>query len=512
MNAKLLIRRDRVILHAPDGLTKLQTHNRNAIAGILSYRRDDYFFSEAYQTGRWSGVTELYRKKRAPKGTFPVFPGDGDWFQTGLLPRSVAAWARLFDIEDQRDVPVITIDESKPSFQGLRPYQQEAVRALFSFRAGDFPMPRGIIHLPPRSGKTRIAAAVIDQIPDRPVVFVVERIDLARQTVAALTEQLDEPIGLVADGVADIQEVTVITIQSLHLAFNIKYDKKDKYEHIEKVIAKRKPVADMVSNCAVFVLDEGHHASNPSYRKAIMKARNAWCVLGLSGTPWMDDGSDLLLESVIGPIIYHRSHSYMVKNGYLVPLDIYFYKLPELYCYSGHYTAVYKAAVVENPIKEHIILEATRSLLRAGKSVAILVTQIAHAKRLTSLIPGAVMLTGKERGAYRHEVYKKLDQKRIKCIVSTVFSEGIDVPSLDAAINADGGKDSRRVFQRLRMQTPSPGKLRGIYIDFIHQEEHLRKHSKRRLEFYESEDCFNVIIRDYEDYYRMKFSGQVPLA
>ncbi len=512
MDAKLLIRRDRVILHAPDGLTKVQTRNRNAIAESLSYRRNDYFFSEAYQTGRWSGVTELYRKKRAPQGRTPVFPGDGDWFQTGLLHRSAGAWARLFEIDDQRDIPTISIDESKLSFQGLRPYQKEAIFALFSFRAGDLQMPRGIIHLPPRSGKTRIASAIIDQIPDRPVVFVVERIDLARQTVEVLKEQLDEPIGLVADGVVDVRGITVITIQSLHLAFNIKYDKKDKYEYIEKMISNRKPVADMVSNCGVFIIDEAHHSVSPSYRKAIMKARNAWCVFGLSGTPWMDDGSDLLLESVIGPVIYHRSHSYMVKKGYLVPLDIYFYKLPELYCYSGHYTAVYKAAVVENPIKEHIILEATRSLLQAGKSVAILVTQIAHAKRLTSLIPGAVMLTGKERGTYRHEVYKKLDQKRIKCIVSTVFSEGIDVPSLDAAINADGGKDSRRVFQRLRMQTPSPGKQRGIYIDFIHQEEHLRKHSKRRLEFYQSEECFNVIVRDYEDYYRMKFSGQVPMV
>lgn len=510
MGSKLIIRRDRIIVDAPEGLSKIERQNRDAIATSLAFKRKNFFFSQAYQLGRWSGETHLYHKKKAPHGGIK-HSGDGDWYSLGLFERTYRSWKRLIPVEDQRDMPVIELDENRPAFRGLWPFQQEAVRAVLTHHMDDIFLPRGIIHLPPRTGKTRIAGAILDQIKDRPAVFVVERVDLARQAVDAIQSQIGERVGLVGDGTVDIRPITVMTIQSLHSAFGIKYNAKDRYEYIEKKLQSKREMMQLVVNSCVFITDESHHATADSYRKALAQARNAYCVVGLSGTPWMDDGSDLLLESVLGPIIYYRPYSYMIEHGYLVPLKIYFYRLPQLACYSGNYQSVYKQAVVDNPIKEHVIVECAKSLIRSGKSVAVMTVQIAHAKRLASLIPGAVVLTGQERGTYRHDVYKRLHKKSVQCIVSTVFSEGIDVPSLDAGINADGGKDSRRVFQRLRMQTPCVGKKIGYYIDFLHEEEYLKSHSNRRLKFYRSESGFEVIIRDYRDFYRQKFGKQVPL-
>lgn len=509
----LVITRDKTYLEAPDGITGMLRKNRNAIATSLSFRRDGYFFSEAYQGARWDGRVNLYHKRKVKKDGKNTYPGDGDWYRTGLLQLNLKTWQRYgVEIRDERELPEIEIDDTLDSYQDLRPFQQQAVRAILENMVGGIRLPRGIIHLPPRTGKTRIAAALLDQLAtSRPAIFVVERIDLARQSVAAFKEVLDEDIGLVGDGEIDVKDITVATIQSLHQAFKLKYDKKHKSEYIEKRIINRQSVVELVTTCEVLIIDEGHHSAARGYQTTMGKARNAWCIVGLSGTPWLDDKADLLLTNAIGPVLYRKSYTYMVGNHYLVPLTIYLYMLPKVICYSGNYGSVYKTAVTDNLIKEYLIVGAAKALIRKGRSVAILTVQIAHAKRLAKLIPGAVVITGKERGIKRVEAYNRLNRKRIKCIVSTVFSEGIDVPTLDAGINADGGRDSRKIFQRLRMMTPAPGKKGGIYIDFLHQEKHLKAHSDRRHRFYKNEEAFKVIVRDLRTDLRMRFRTKVPV-
>lgn len=522
MSIELIIKRDKIILSADDGLHGINRESRDVIASSLSYKKDDYFFSEAYQSGRWSGVYELYHKRKSiDEAGITHFNGDGDWYSTGFLSRTIDSWKRVgASISDKRGVPNIFIDETKPSFTGLRQYQKEAVISLLSNQVDSLPIPRGIINLPPRTGKTRVAAGILDQIREaRPAIFVVERIDLARQTVKALREVLDEPIGLVGDGEVDIQPITVITIQSLHMAFDLQYEKQGKAEYLERALAKKMPVVALVSKAQVFIVDEVHHVTALSYQKAIAKAINAWCIFGLSGSPWTDNGSDLLLESTVGPIIFERGHTYMVENGFLVPVGVFFFRLPKIYCYSGHFQAVYKAAVVDNPVKSYCIVNSANSLISESNSVAILTVQKQHAKDLAKQIDyEAVVLTGDERGSYRKDVYDKLSRKKIFCIVSTVFSEGIDVPSLNAGINADGGVDSRRAWQRLRMATPwvdpltGKKKTRGIYIDFLHEEKHLLGHSQMRLGYYKSEPSFKVKILDYRNDLRVKFEGEVAFA
>jgi len=139
-------------------------------------------------------------------------------------------------------------------------------------------------------------------------------------------------------------------------------------------------------------------------------------------------------------------------------------------------------------------------------------TQVQHTRELAKRIHGAVAITGSERGAIRQNAYKRLAEKRLMCIVSNVINEGIDIPTLDVGINADGGQDSRRIFQRMRMMTPAPGKTRGTFVDFIHEEKHLSKHSKRRLEFYNAEPMFNVQIRDFRTRLIVRFRNLVALS
>lgn len=490
--ATVVLTRSQVFI-PPTALSPRESAAIRLIHKDLSFRKKDYWFSAQYQLRRWDGYYRLYNK-------------DKNTYRTGLLARTLPAWIHNgFKVEDRRDLPALQIDDALLQCGGYRDYQQDAVRAVFNNKVGLYWLPRGIIHLPPRSGKTMIAAALIAQFRARPAVFVVERVDLAWQSAAALSKVLCEEVGVVGDGSTNIKPVTVITIQSLHAAFNIAYEKIDHLEAVEQKMMRKHDVVTMLVNAQVIITDESHHCSAPGYQHALGKAENAWAVIGLSGTPWMDDGSDLLLENAIGPVIFHRTYSWMINHGYLLPLDIYFYNLPKILCYSGNYASVYKAAVVDNPIKTFIICKTAKSLMAQGKSVAILTVQKRHARDIAAQLPGAVVLTGEETGRYRHGVYQRLHRKELLCIVSTVFSEGIDVPSLNAGINADGGQDSRRIFQRLRMQTPCENKKRGIYIDFIHEEKHLEKHSKRRMAFYQSEPGFHVHVRDTRAIMRYQF-------
>lgn len=514
--ARLLIFRNRVHLKAPEGLTKVQKRNRNAIAHSLSYKKDDYIFTTSYKEKRWDGSFNKYYRKpvKDPKTDKKTYPGDGDSFSTGLLQRVIGAWDRLdgITIVDLRKLPSIGLDKSRPIYQGLRGYQKKAVQALLSNSKCGYQFPRGIIWLPPRTGKTRIAGAILDQLHNyRPAVFVVERRDLARQTVDALEALLGERVGLIGDGVVDIQPITVLTIQSLCAAFKIDF-KPGRFEVTEKRAKSYKEVQALVKTCEIFITDESHHASSQSYQKAIQRAGNAWCVFGLSGTPWMDDGSDLLLENALGPILFYRDYTYMIRKGFLAPLSIYFYQLPKVAVYGGSYQAVYKQAVSNNFVKNWVIERVAKRVIKHGKSVAILTTQIQHTHNLAKRIPGAVAITGKERGKVRQDVYKRLATKDLMCVVSNCFNEGIDVPSLDVAINADGGVDSRRIFQRLRVMTPYPGKKRGIFIDFSHLEKHLRKHSNRRLQFYESVPAFDVQVRDVSKKLKEQFKDKVAFG
>ena len=202
----------------------------------------------------------------------------------------------------------------------------------------------------------------------------------------------------------------------------------------------------------------------------------------------------------------------MIRKGFLTPLSIYFYWLPKVMVYGGSYQSVYKMAVSQNKVKNYVIVKLAKNMIKKGKSVAILTTQIQHTRDLAKAIPGAVSITGAERGKERLDVFERLGAKKLKCVVSNCFNEGIDVPSLDVAINADGGVDSRRIFQRLRVMTPFPGKKRGIFIDFKHSEQHLSKHSLRRLKFYQGVPSFKVHLRDVRVKLKLRFRDQVAFG
>ena len=155
------------------------------------------------------------------------------------------------------------------------PHQTEALETWWKSGA------RGIVVLPTGTGKTFLAVLAIHKAA-RPALVITPTIDLLHQWYAELLAAFDAPIGLIGGGHYEIQPLTVTTYDSAHI-------------HLDR----------WGSRFGLLVFDECHHLPGPSYLEAA-RGSIAPFRLGLTATPERQDGQEILLESLIGPIVYRR--------------------------------------------------------------------------------------------------------------------------------------------------------------------------------------------------------------
>jgi superfamily II DNA or RNA helicase len=155
------------------------------------------------------------------------------------------------------------------------PHQTEGLAAWWS--AGG----RGIVVLPTGTGKTFLAVLAIHKAA-RPTLVITPTIDLLHQWYAELLVAFDTAVGLIGGGHYEIQPLTVTTYDSAHI-------------HLDR----------WGSRFGLLVFDECHHLPGPSYLEAA-RGSIAPFRLGLTATPERQDGQEILLESLVGPIVYRR--------------------------------------------------------------------------------------------------------------------------------------------------------------------------------------------------------------
>lgn len=498
-------------------LTTLPEEIRDDLYDQLAYRVDSYQFMDAYNTwlpvykrdeeGRvvkdeqgkpivvdrerkWDGYKRLFRPKRQT-------------FETGLLPRVLHILRGWKGVE-------VHLKDTRPSYGKpdpiplrditLRGFQEEVVKKMIEKK-------RLRIEAPPRSGKTVCAMAFYSKRPIGGMLFIVETLDLVVQTKRAFRKHLPTiDIGMIADGEATIgEDVTVATIQSVSRALSIDYklkkgEKKEKEATRERKVRIRK----FVSEARIVVIDEAHHAAANTYVDLLKRVYNAEYIIGMSGTPHREDNTELLIESVLGPLDFKVTRKDLIAKGYLVPIKIRFYKIPPTDSPTEYYSSIYASNVVHYALRNHIIGEATSKLTSRNKSVVITVSQKNHGKIIQKVLASkdvpSTILYGEASKEKRKEVLKKLNEKEILVVISTLLDEGVDIPTLDSVIVAAGDQSAIKVLQRMRCMTPAPGKTHGHVVDFLDQAKYLKDHSKKRLRTLQREPAFdNIDIVDLTD-------------
>lgn len=447
----------------------------------LSYRPKGYYFSPKYQEGIWDGYTRLYNIKNKS-------------FRSGLLSKTInllkdkgyTIILNNFPYKQSKPLRKILYKNGKNEDVELRSYQKDAVITAIEKRFG-------IIQAPPRSGKTLIVVAIIDNEYEFPVTFFVRSKDLAYQTLNIFKNNFaSKSIGFICDGICEIGDINIITIQSAYSAYNKKYVDKSIPE--EKEIIHKEKVRYLINNAKVVFVDECHHLQSSTSRFIMDKSYNAILKLGLSATPFPDKEEAILVEESVGSVIFKISYSELIRLGYLMKPYIYMYKLPKLNI-NGNYRSIYSKAVINNEFLNELVKELVKKLNTLGKSVVIQTEFIQHTKNMAKILD-CEYLVGNDSMEKRQQLINDLNDKKILCLVSTLFEEGLDIASLDYTINLAGGLSNISTFQRMRSITAYKSKTTAGIIDFIHQCKYLKAHSKKRLDLYSLEPEFNIEIRD----------------
>lgn len=453
-----------------------------------------------YEHTRWTNKSidyQNYRNKNkfyyTPKPTeFYCYNKEDNSFPTGLIPH-------LLDKLNEHNIPV----ELKRTFEYTTPkefcvpgwafeHQKEAITAALKYK-------RGLISSPTGSGKTLILAFIAAQYPEAKILVVATSTDTFRNITQTLGDYLDEPIGQVGDGKSKWQRVTVGIINSLAKHASGKYS------------------AEMEAT-DVLLADEVHHMGN-TYGLAISAACNRTTSrIGVSGTLQRADGADLVVEGIFGPAILKIPESAMVNLGVTMHPDCYFVKTPSFKCdlsyikqkYPDIRNGIYTEGIVKNLERNKLIVDLIESFIsspvRTG-SALVLVQIIRHGEYLQKLFQerglAVPYVHGESASRDRKEVIDLLKENKVPAVIaSTIFDEGVDIPSLELVCNAGGGSSERAIIQRIGRANRVDRTLkkdRSIYMDFYDDEpEVLRPQANKRMRHIECryKGAVKILVKD----------------
>lgn len=414
-------------------------------------------------------------------------------FGTGLLPHVERALTlRLgfspgdIEIVDQRgDSPAPGPPRVAPP--SLYDFQQEAVSAWFL--AGG----RGVIDLPPRSGKTRIMIAIAAHL-SLPTLIVVPSKGLVEQTVEKFLEcgwPEAEVLGITGGTGAMTRKMQLRMRRALVWVATPQTaagSRKRNYPGMLQIKSRR-----------VLMIDEFHHSAAKTYQAISLAASNAYYRLGATGTFFRADGQDLRMHSILSRAVYKKTIAEMVALARLVPADVAMVRLGTSLSPSG-YARLYQVGVTENDDRNQILAVAAQTLIKQGRRVLVLTKEVEHAKRLASLIGmGTVQVDGTAPLSVDlvKSALDRLHTGHVPCVVGTsVIGEGMDVPRADALVYAAGGRSEVKVVQDFfRCLTAASGKKKGIIVDVADDHvSRLTETAAHRLSIYRR--CFSADVID----------------
>ena len=331
---------------------------------------------------------------------------------------------------------------------------------------------RGVLVAPTGSGKTIIACAIIHQLPKFKVAFLCHTKTLVNQTRKEMTEW-GFHTSLCSEGTKDLSgNIVVGTIQSFSRLTPEEYC----------------TMFDMV------IIDEAHHVSSFTGQYATVLSRMYTPTrFGLTATPINASGGiPLAMEGLLGPVVGEIDLNYGIQENILAEPCIKLLVVPKSPVLENlsRYADIYSKGVVEYRRRNNVILTEALQLHKAGKTTLILVNKIHHGELLQVLAEAkglpAVFLHGASPGEVREATRETFKKKEIPCVIATtVWKEGVNIPSLDCVINAAGGKSEIAVLQSIgRGLRRTKDKEQVIIVDIVDQGKYLSEHFAQRLSLY----------------------------
>jgi len=408
-----------------------------------------------------------------------------------------------FSVEDltgfRSDLP-LSIDIN---FTGkLRDYQEDAVKSWLK-NGG-----RGVIALPTGSGKTVIGVASVTKVRQRTLVIAYTKEQLMQWKDAFLkfTNIPEYSIGLYYSKEKRIAPITLATYQTT-------------YKHV----AKLAPYFNHI------IIDEVHHLPAEKFKHIAVSMPSKYR-LGLSATPYREDGKHVVLFPLMGGIVYYKTPQELAEKGYLAKYRIITIKVPllpaekkkyeelkkkfrRLAGYVGFDTIVDAARkgdgraiqalrihsemrqiIQKSEAKLRRVEEIIRKELAEGSKIIVFAHYVDLAKTLADRVK-AYLLTGEMDARERKKVLEEFKKCRSGVlVVTTVGDEGLDIPDANVGILVAGTGSRRQFIQRLgRLLRPGKGKEAKLYeVIAKGTAEEIQSRKRKRVSMQNFKDLTNV--------------------
>jgi superfamily II DNA or RNA helicase len=368
----------------------------------------------------------------------------------------------------------------------LRDYQTAAIDKVRVEKVG-------ILQMPTASGKTRTAIAMMLLFPKAEILFTVPRHKLAVQTIAAINEFIPEEIGFIGGGKNKWRRITVGIVNSLALAI----------ERAPEELAKFKIVFH----------DECQFTGNKSYLTLSQGLVNAEYILGLSATPYRNDGCDLIIEAVCGPIIYIVPETTLAAKGAInLPTYIQITHKDRYQVEGRPYPntqgrqslqtilAWYNYAIAEYPRRNQLLVAIIQTMLQLPSrqgGILVLFDYLQHGQTVQEMLRQVGIevsfITGEVKGVKQRkandEILEAFKQNQIPLLLgSKVLREGVDLPNLELLLLAGCSSNNVALWQqigRVLRVNASYNKVRSVVVDVQDSDPYFNKRAQRRWEHVE---------------------------
>jgi superfamily II DNA or RNA helicase len=217
----------------------------------------------------------------------------------------------------------------------------------------------------------------------------------------------------------------------------------------------------------------------------------------------------MIMHGVLSTVLFEKSTSELIEEGYLVPADITIYRI-QLKLFSRYnYKEAYDAIILNDDFAKLVTDIVRKKAQMEGKKTLVLVRRKEHGRLLESYLDDiATFVSGDDEVDYREAIKEDFNTGDLRCLIATsVFGEGQDIPNIEALVNVrlqKGEIETKQGTGRvLRLadgtntyeESVKAGKSRADIVDFLLVgNKHLVSHSVERINQYKSERAFTIRV------------------
>lgn len=354
----------------------------------------------------------------------------------------------------------------------MRDYQQEAVDLMLTNY-------RGLINFATGLGKTLVALHFIKQYRKRALI-VCPSDSIAKQFYKLFVDSFGKnKVGFYGGGKKTISDITIGIAASV-----------------------TKGIADFRNaDLGVVIFDETHHTPATTFFSISSGLAETGKVFGLTATDFRSDGKDVMITAGCGTVLVRRDIKWGVENKWLA--EPYF--IVREVATTGRDIKddkgrAYKEHILNSTIMKKQIREDAQKMMTAGKSVLILVDEVAHGKELSSEL-GIPFATGLDKKS--QDYIDDLNKGTVPGLIGTdsKISEGVDTKNVDCLIMANFAASRGPVTQAIGRGLRKQGtKTKCLILDYKPLGSGmLSRHTDNRIKYYKDITSKVKVIKNDAD-------------